>query len=186
LETFLRINNIPYKNEYDRVMSSKGKTPWIQYNDDVIPDSHFVIEYLKEKFPVKINERLSNEKKAIGASFTKLVEDHLYWGLLLWRAVYDKKKTVFRLVGLNSIILWIFEQKAKWACHCHGLGRHTQQETIQLILDDIRFLSHTLGDKKYFLGEFVTEADCSIFGQLCQIVWQSPDSPMEKTIKGGL
>ncbi|KAK6167487.1 hypothetical protein SNE40_021503 [Patella caerulea] len=183
VETYLRMNKIPYKNEYDRVMSSKGKTPWIQYNDDVMPDSHFIIQYLKNKFNIKINDKLTPEQKATGASFTHLVEDHLYWGLLLWRSVYDKNKTIFRMIGLNSIILWIFERKARSVCHAQGQGRHTRTETIQLIEDDLRFISNFIGNKKYFLGDNPTETDCAIFGQLCQFVWQTPDSPMETSIR---
>jgi hypothetical protein len=52
-----------------------------------------------------------------------------------------------------------------------------------------KFLVHCslclfLGDKDYFFGNTPTEADCALFGQLSQWVWQAHRSPGEKLIKG--
>ena len=60
-------------------LSSKGKVPWISYNDEVIEDSNFCIEYLDKKFGIDLNQHLSPESKAIGRAFQKMVEENTYW-----------------------------------------------------------------------------------------------------------
>ncbi len=60
-------------------MSKKGKAPWIQYNDEVVADSQFCMEYLNKKFNVDLNKHLSEKDKAVATSFQRMNDEHLYW-----------------------------------------------------------------------------------------------------------
>ena len=61
-------------------MSSKGKTPWIQYNDLDVADSAFCIEFINDKFGVDLNAKLSSEQKAMARAFEKMTEEGIiYW-----------------------------------------------------------------------------------------------------------
>ena len=64
-------------------MSTKRKTPWIEYNDDTVADSAFCMEYLNNKFGLDLNQKLSKEERAVARAFEKLCEDSLYWSVML-------------------------------------------------------------------------------------------------------
>lgn len=55
VETFLRINSIPYENNRGYKMGKKGKLPWIEYNGERTADSKFIIEYLRNKFEANLD-----------------------------------------------------------------------------------------------------------------------------------
>ncbi|XP_041361352.1 failed axon connections homolog [Gigantopelta aegis] len=182
LETYLRMANIQYKPVYDRQMSTKGKIPWIEYNEDKIADSQLSIEYLNTKFDINLNSNLDSMELAIGRAFSKMAEENLYWYLVLQRSTYDKHNTIFREVGLNSFIIKILRWKASKASYYHGIGRHTETETTSIMEKDVKAISDFLGRKKFFMGDAPSEVDCVMFGQLSQFVWQMPGSQGEKCI----
>ncbi|KAL8561538.1 hypothetical protein ACOMHN_057231 [Nucella lapillus] len=183
VETYLRVNNIPYKSLYDRKMGPKGKTPWIEFNGDVIPDSSFIIEYLNEKFNLSMDAKMTSYERGVAKGLQRLGEEHLYFQLGLWRAVHDEQKETFKAVGLNWLYLWMLERKARTDAWHQGLGRHSQEELARLTEDDLQSLSSVLGDKDYFFGDTPTEVDCSLFGQLSQWVWHAHRSPGEHLVQ---
>lgn len=183
VETYLRINNIPYKSLYDRKMGPKGKTPWIEYNGDVIPDSSFIISYLNGQFKVNMNSKLTPYERGVAVSLQRLAEENLYLQLGLWRAVYDKERETFKAVGLNWFYIWMLERKATTHAWHHGIGRHSEAEVALITETDLQALSSVLGVKDYFFGDGPTEVDCALFGQLSQLVWQARRSPGERLIK---
>lgn len=60
-------------------MSTKGKTPWIEYNDTQVTDSQFCIEFINKKMDIDLNRSLSEQQKSIARAFLKLIEEHFYW-----------------------------------------------------------------------------------------------------------
>lgn len=182
VETYLRINNITYQSLYDRKMGPKGKSPWIEYNGDVIPDSSFIIAYLNNKFNVNMNANLTSEQQGVAKALQRLAEDSLYFQIGLWRAVYDEEKETFRAIGLNAVYIWMLERKAQSDAYHQGIGRHSQEEVAQITEADLKALSNILGEKDYFFGSRPTEVDCTLFGHLSQLVWQAHRSPGEKLI----
>ncbi|PVD31944.1 hypothetical protein C0Q70_07370 [Pomacea canaliculata] len=182
VETYLRMNNISYKSLYDRKMGPKGKSPWIEYNGEVIPDSSFIIAFLNRQFNIDMNAFLTPHDRGVATALQRLAEDSLYFQLGLWRAVYDKEKETFRGIGLNSFYIWMLERKAKDDAWHHGIGRHSEEEVAVITEKDLWALSEILGDKHFFFGSTPTEVDCTLFGHLSQFVWQARRSPGEKLI----
>ncbi|XP_076456979.1 failed axon connections homolog [Babylonia areolata] len=182
VETFLRVNNIPYKSVYDRKMGPKGKTPWIEFNGDVIPDSSFIVSYLNEKFNVSMDASLTSYERGVARALQRLAEEHLYFQLGLWRAVHDPEKEMFKAVGLKWLYIWMLERKARTDAWHQGLGRHSEEDLAAITEADLAALSAVLGEKDYFLGAQPSEVDCSLFGQLSQWVWQAPRSPGHRLI----
>ena len=74
--------------------------------------------------------------------------------------------------------------KLKAAAYCQGLGRHSQEEAIELTNEAIKSISAILGTKKFILGNEPCEEDCALFGILSQILWCAPDSPFEALLNG--
>jgi hypothetical protein len=72
----------------------------------------------------------------------------------------------------------------KQSCIAQGIGRHSKEDAIKIMCDDLRAMSKFLGSKPFLLGDEPCEDDAAVFGQLAEIVWCCPDSPFEKLING--
>ena len=79
LETFLRMNNIKYINDFEESMSEKKKSPWITINGENVADSQIVVEYLTKKFNLNINPGLTKDELVISRALRFLIEQDLYW-----------------------------------------------------------------------------------------------------------
>ncbi|KAK6187000.1 hypothetical protein SNE40_006254 [Patella caerulea] len=181
LETYLRMNKIPYQNDKDLVMSSQGKIPWIEYNGEVVNDSNFIIQYFNKKLSIDVDRVLTDKERAISRAFLKLIEENLLWCVVLSKWTYgytDNSWTglpwLFRRIGKRAVA------KNAWAA---GIGRHTQSEVEHIFDDDLKALSDFLGNKDFMMGSQPTEIDCSAFGMLAQVLWHSPQEPCEIWIK---
>jgi len=75
-------------------------------------------------------------------------------------------------------------RKVKKTLHEQGLGRYAYDDMIRLVQDDLRNVSTYLGTKAFYLGDEMTEVDCTIFGFLAQALWAAPGSPHEKLVQG--
>ncbi|WAR17723.1 FAXC-like protein [Mya arenaria] len=53
LETYLRVNAIPYQFDGQPLQGPKGKVPWIEHNGVTMGDSQFIIQYLEKEFKVE-------------------------------------------------------------------------------------------------------------------------------------
>ncbi len=63
-----------------------------------------------------------------------------------------------------------------------GLGRHSEQEVLQIMTNCLRSLSKILKENKFLLGD-PSEVDCAVFGQLASCVFLD-DSPFKELFKG--
>ncbi|XP_077989758.1 failed axon connections homolog [Glandiceps talaboti] len=78
LETYLRFAKIPYVNIPSSKWSPKHKTPWIEFNGEILGDTSFIIEFLNEKFEVDLNKHLNPSDKATARAFQKMAEENFY------------------------------------------------------------------------------------------------------------
>jgi hypothetical protein len=67
------------QNDHSAKFSSKGKTPWMEYNGKTIADSQFCIEYLKSQLGVDVNSHLTKDLIGTSKAFQRLTEENLYW-----------------------------------------------------------------------------------------------------------
>ncbi len=67
------------KNEYGFERGSKGKLPYITYNDEDVADSDFIIQFLSKKLNIDLNFSFSAQEQGIARAFSKLVEESLMW-----------------------------------------------------------------------------------------------------------
>ncbi|KAK6187002.1 hypothetical protein SNE40_006256 [Patella caerulea] len=181
VETYLRMNRIPYQSDKDLEMSSKGKIPWIEYNGKVVNDSSFILQYFNKKLSIDVDRVLTDKERAISRAFQKMIEENLLWCVALSRWVYGY--TDSRWTGFGWFIPKVIGRtvaKNAWAA---GIGRHTQSEVEHIFDDDMKALSDFLGSKDFMMGSEPTEIDCTAFGMLAQIVWHSPKQPCETWIK---
>ncbi|KAL4218351.1 hypothetical protein ACF0H5_023088 [Mactra antiquata] len=183
LETFLRMANVPYKNVHGYKTGPKGKIPWIEYNNEIFGDSEMIMAYLNEKLEINLNKNLTPEQKAIARAFQKLVDEHMYWTVLMERWVFRRSDTIkAKLSKLPSIVLWEIGRRTKNMAHAHGIGRHSQPEMEKILLEDLTAISDFLGDKQFMFGDEPTQVDCAIFGHLIQVKHHVPDTVKAKQV----
>lgn len=188
LETYLRMANIPYENDFKDPMGPNGKTPWMTLNGEDFSDSQLCLELLASTFGKDFSSHLTDAERAIGRAFQIMAEEHLYWVVVLWRWVYTKGKTLWA-IQMNfpaalRYVMPIVVRKMKGQASAQGMGRHSQEEVIEMGMKDLRAMSAYLGIKPYFMGDTPTEMDCAMFGMLAQIVWCMQGSPFEQHMKG--
>lgn len=193
LETYLKMAEIPYKNEFTSKTSSKGKMPYIKLEGKEIPDSNFIISYLNKKFEKNLDASLSDCDQAVSLAFKRLLEENLYWTLIHYRYMenfqtFSKNIPVTglrkRLFPIMSAV--VYKPSMKSSLHAHGIGRHSKEEIHEIMEKDLRALSTFLAEKEYFFGSEPTEIDASLFGFLVQCIHVSSGSPHEKLIKESL
>ncbi|XP_055350617.1 failed axon connections homolog [Paramacrobiotus metropolitanus] len=150
LETYLRMTKVNFENDFAKPHSSKtGKAPWLTYAGQDVSDSSMCIDFLKLKTGLDLNSTLTPSEKGINRAFQKLVEEELYWVLVLWRWSYDKEETVvkqFPFSKLKDLILpKIIRSRLKAQAHAHGIGRFTAPEVMKMGEDDVTAIGEYLG-----------------------------------------
>jgi len=71
---FTQKNDLSFKNT-----SSKGKMPWISYNDEDLADSDFCMDFLMKEFNVNLSSWLSPLEQSIARAYSKLTEESFRW-----------------------------------------------------------------------------------------------------------
>lgn len=174
LETYLRMANIPYKNVYTYEFSPKHKTPWIMYNGEVISDTHFIIQFLNEKFNVNLNNKLSETQKAVARAMQKMTEENLFWAFIVSRWIHCTGDYSLReITGLNRLLVWRVHKLLESQAYSQGVGRHNPKEVESIAREDLQALSIYLGNQKFLMGDEPCETDCAIFGMIA-LMWQMP------------
>jgi glutathione S-transferase len=180
VEAYLRMAGVPYEtasgSQYLR-KAPKGKLPYIEDNGKTIPDSNFILSYVKAHYGDNLDSHLSDIDKAIAHAFTKMIEENLYWTLVhaRWqldhnRAVLDEKFFGSMPFPLNKIIAFKAHKNVAQKLFSQGLGRHADAEIVDIGNQDLKALADFLGDKKYFLGDKPTTLDATAYGILSQMI----------------
>lgn len=178
---------IPYMNDHTAKFSTKGKTPWMEYNGVDVADSQFCIEYLKKELGADLNKHLTAEEYGASRALQKMAEENLYWTMCDEMFLTDDTTVIRNIIPYRGVKLWAtlwflrrIIRKEMWG---HGIGRHSKEEIWSIAVGDLRAISGYLGDKKFLTGDEPCEADCGLFGMLAMIVWHMPTSRHEKLVK---
>ncbi len=190
LETYLRMAGIDYQvdTSADVRKAPKGKLPYIKDQGTILPDSNFIIDYLKETYGNPLDEHLSDYEAAIALGMQRLIEENLYWTLVYSRWIDDRNWPETRAVYFASlppivrtIVPKIARQQVLKNLAGHGMGRHSAEEVYQIGTKDLFALAHFLADKPYFMGDRPTTLDVSAYGVLANILSPTLTSPLRDT-----
>jgi glutathione S-transferase len=180
VEAYLRLAGLPYETlsgaRYLR-QAPKGKLPFIEDNGKIIADSSFILEYLKETYGDTLDAGLSNTDKAIAHAFTKMIDENLYWILVHARWKLDHNAEILNNLffsgipfPLNKIIAFIIRKSVIKTLYKQGMGRHSDQEIVEIGNRDLKALADFLADKPYFFGDKPTTLDAVAYGMLVQMI----------------
>ncbi len=165
----------------------KGKLPYIEDGDELLADSGFIVMHLKTKYK-DLDVGLNPAELALSVAMQRLLEEHLYWGILFSRWQYTganwlvTKEAMFGAMPANirELTAIYYHHTIKQQIHGHGMGRHKSEEIFVLGMQDIDALAACLGDKEYFLGDTPTTLDASAFGILINTIGCPIESPLKE------
>lgn len=175
LECFLRMTDLPYEIKWvlnPRTMP-RGKLPVVVVDGETIADSSIIIEKLKSKFQLKIDEHISEHAKLNGILLQRTLEDHLVPIILYFRWQSDLNWPQFRdlafakLPGLvRPLISSLARKDLIKRLRKMGVGRMTATELLDAARLDLAACDQFLGEKQYFFGERPSSFDAVAFGVL--------------------
>jgi glutathione S-transferase len=189
LETYLRMVELPYQNQYTDNLSKapKGKMPYIEDNGKIVADSNIVIEYLKETYGDRLDSHLSPADRGISLAMRRLIDENLYWALVYTRWEEDASWQILKEAyfgGLppivKNIVPIIARKSSRQNLRGHGMGRHNAKEVYEIARLDITALADFLGDKLYFFGDKPSSLDATAYGVLANILWVPIDTPLKE------
>ncbi|KAG9333891.1 hypothetical protein JZ751_009410 [Albula glossodonta] len=160
METYLRMVDLPYQNYFDGKLSPQGKMPWIEYNNQQVSGTEFIIDFLEEKLGMTLNKSLSPQEKAVTIAYCQWVDN-----------LEETQKMLDVSGPLSDLLKWILT---------HLTGGIVKREIVK---------THSLefsGDKKYMMGPKLSSVDATVFGHLAQAMWTLPGTRPEQLIKGEL
>ncbi|XP_008300915.1 failed axon connections homolog [Stegastes partitus] len=153
METYLRMVDLPYQNYFDGKLSPQGKMPWIEYNQEQVFGTEFIIDFLEERLGVSLNKSLTPQEKAVSRAVTKMVEEHFYWTVAYcqWVDNLEETQKMLSVSGpLSDLLRWILSHLTggivKREMYGHGIGRFSRDEVYALMEKDMRTLATLLGE----------------------------------------
>lgn len=180
VDAYLRAAGIPFEvvSGIDNLRRApKGKLPFIDDDGTLVPDSAFILAYLKQKYGDPLDARLGPEQRAVSHAFTKMLDENLYWcGVharwidpAVWPII---RRTFFHDMPapLRWIVPAIIRRGVARSLHAQGTGRHSPAEILEIARRDFAALAQFLGDKPYFHGGEVSTLDAVAFGFLAEFI----------------
>ena len=188
LETFLRAAGIKYAVDFSKPFSSKGKMPWMTFNKEDMTDSQMCIDHIIKVMPDKdLDAHLNDSEKAVARGFRALLEDNLYFVVVMKRWSYDESGYMLKVLApppgpkfLFSLVLPMAKKKISGQAKSQGIGLHTKEEVLEIGKRDLKALSDFLGEKQYLMGDQISTVDCVAFGFLCVVIYGFPEDDVHR------
>lgn len=165
----------------------KGKLPFIEDGDRIVPDSEFIIAHLKQNYGDTLDQHLTPQQKATAHAFTKMMDENLYWCLVWCRWISDDiwpdlKQNFFGSIPfpIRNLVAAKLRRGVRKTLHNQGLGRHSVDEIRWVMERDLAALSDQLGDQTYFFGDRPSTLDATAYGLLAELILAPLQSSMTK------
>lgn len=187
VEAYLRMTGLPYQfaRGADIRKAPKGKFPVIEDNGKIIPDSSFIVEYLKATYGDPLDGKLTPTERAVALAMRRLMEENLYWCALYSRWGEEENWRITRAAYfgfmpaiIRPLVTGLIRRQALKSLYGHGMGRHTRDEIYHIGKTDITALAVFLTDKPFFMGAQPTSLDATAYAFLANLLWTPIRSPL--------
>ncbi len=167
LESFMRLNDIPFTlGEFDMKSTlgkaPKKKMPFIVFDDaQRMGDSSLIIRHLSQQNNINMEADLSPVQQAQAHAFRRMLDESTYFCLLYARWVDDNgwktfKPAFFGDTGMPNFLVNIISGKIRKdvtaKIYGQGIARHTKEDIYTHGMQDIEALSNLLGSDEWFFG----------------------------------
>jgi glutathione S-transferase len=182
----LKMAGVPYRFERGAPPTApKGKVPYIQDGPERIGDSTFIRAHIEKEYAFDFDLGLSTEQRAQAWAIERMLEDHLYFALIHARWMDDENFAkgpahFFDAVpeDAREAVRTQARERVRQNLIGHGLGRHRDDEIVELGARSLAALSVSLGDKSYLFGDAPCGADATAFGMAASILAPFFEAPL--------
>jgi len=191
-ETYLRLAKLPFEKRISLAAmfrAPKKKLPYIVDDDDVIADSEFIIEHVKRKYHVWLDDWLTPTQIATAYAIRRMLEDGTYWVLIYGRWMEPNvwanyKHVVFSgvPVPMRFAIAALAHRDYRRRCDGQGVLRYSPSEINQIGARDVETVATMLGENRYFFGEKLASIDAVIYGFLGNAYYAPYQTDIKKSI----
>lgn len=180
VDLFLRISGLEYTviNSTSNLQKApKGKLPFIIDDGQTIADSYFILRYLQDKYEVNIDTSLSDENVSLSKLLTKSLDENFYWCIVYSRWIKENtwplaKEAFFGKMPfpLKVLVPIVARRGVQKSIKMHGIGRHSEEEILEITKDTLQSLSTLLADKQYYFGNEISSFDITAYSMLVQFI----------------
>jgi glutathione S-transferase len=188
VETYLRMTKVPFRTVVaDGRKAPKKKLPFIEDGGKVVCDSRDIIDHFEAKLEQPLDADLSPGERALAVAFRALIEEELYFLILVQRWQNEKNWLTYvpalreygRTLGvpnlLAPIVLRSIRKQVLRDAWGQGAGRHTAEDIDRRLCIGLDAISVQLGDGPYFFGPRPRVIDATLYGFLSSML----DGPFE-------
>jgi glutathione S-transferase len=191
-EVQLKMAGLSYRKQ--RAMppaSPKGQLPFIDDGGQLIADSTFIRAHIERKYGFDFDEGLDVAQRAQAWAFERMIEHHLYFGLVGSRWVdpanFAKGPSHF-FDGAPDDKRDRLREDAQFRVAenylISGLGRHAPDDDVELAARSLRALSVQLGNKAHLMGDNPCGTDATAFAVLAGLLTPFFNSELRRRAEG--
>ncbi len=189
VETWLRLAGVPFEtvNDGNVLKAPKGKLPWVEDGALRLGDSSFIIRHLQQQHGQALDAWLTPLQRAEALAWQRLLEEHLYWAMVHLRWMQPQGWAMTRTAFFGHLpppLRWIVPPLARRGIATqlrgHGLGRHGDDEIVELGRQDVQAVATFLADKAYMMGEAPCTLDACAYAFLANLLWAPLDTPLRR------
>ena len=179
VEAFLRLVKHPYVKAPSKgaMENPRGKVPFANIHGQMVDDSSTIIDTLTATLNITLDDNLTDDQRATKHLIQQLLQGSLYWVMLHQKFDTEFGRQTFRedmAQQLPPIIRQLVSAMAIRANHTNlqgvGVGRMPHSAIIKKGREDLRCLSHLLGQKSYFFGgKAPTMIDADVYSWLVML-----------------
>jgi len=187
-EVQLKMAGVPYRFERGAPPTApKGKVPYIQDGSERIGDSTFIRAHIERQYGFDFDKTLLSEQRAQAWAIERMLEDHLYFALIHARWMDDENFAKGPSHFFDGVPAEARDaaraqarERARQNLFAHGLGRHSNDEIVELGGRSLAALSALLGDKACLFGDAPCGADATAFGMTASILTPFFEAPLRR------
>lgn len=183
-EVHLKMAGVPYRFERAAPNAApKGKIPFIRVGAHRLGDSTFIRAHIEREHRFDFDKDLSLEQRAQAWAIERMLEDHLYFAILQTRWIDDEnwqKGPSHFFDGAPAGVAEAARERTRAKLDGHGLGRHREEEIMELGGRSLSALSALLGDKPYLFGDEPCGTDATAFAFTAAALTPFFDSALRK------
>lgn len=191
-EVQLKLLGLPYRKERGWPdQSPKGQLPFIDEDGQRIADSHFIREHLEKKHGKDLDAGLDARQRAEAWAIERMLESQLAVasGCARWLIPENFAKGPAHFVDgapeeLRPKLREEILARVRENYRAMGVGRHSDEEIVELGVRSLSALSTLLGDEPYLFGARPAGVDATAFAVLAGVLTPFFDSPLRRRAEG--
>lgn len=189
---YLQLTGLSYRLEKLRLArldddAPRGKLPYAVLDDgSVMPDSTEIINFLERSGRGRLDEGLSDAKRADMLAWTRLSDEHLYWSGVVeprWRSRAHFEAYMPYLAGGEALtaetrqVIEAFRTRILSEFDGQGMGRRSPEAVMAAFCSDIEAIKARLQAAPFLMGKQVRSGDAGLFAMLSHILEAPFDWP---------